>query len=76
MANETKPLGISIRESDTALLDQLAEQYWRTPDQQASAMLEAALSAARARANAPERARGSSRRNGASQRNGVTRVEA
>lgn len=67
-------LTIVVRESDVATLGEIAERDWRTPEQQASAMLEAALATARARANTPDRPRAPRRTQ--TRTNGVARVEA
>ena len=50
-------IAVTIRDSDVALFTEIAEREWRGPDQQGSAMIEAALSAVRAKANATERPR-------------------
>jgi antitoxin (DNA-binding transcriptional repressor) of toxin-antitoxin stability system len=66
---------ITVRDTDVALLDELAERDWRHREQQASAMIEAALATARARANTADRPRGAPRRTQA-RTNGAVRVEA
>ena len=44
-------LTVTIREPDAQTLNELAEQQWRNAEQQASAMLEQALRAQRARSD-------------------------
>lgn len=51
-------LTIVIREADEATLKSTADRDWRTPEQQASALLEQTLAAQRARLNAPDRPAG------------------
>jgi hypothetical protein len=70
MANIT----IGIRDSDVELLGQVAEQQWRTPEQQASAFIEQVLASQRARANATPRS--STRRSNGVLRSGVHAVAA
>jgi hypothetical protein len=67
-------LTIVVRDNDLPMLDQLAERDWRSREQEVSALLEAALHQARARANAPERSPRQARR--ATRTNGAVRVEA
>jgi len=42
---------VTVRDADEATLNELAEQQWRDPAQQASALLEQALRAQRARSD-------------------------
>lgn len=67
---------VTVREADVETLNELAEREWRTAASQASALLENALHAARARANStPDRSRTPARRSRSSSSNGSVRVE-
>lgn len=65
---------VTVREADVETLTELAEREWRTPPQQASALVEAALHAARSRAGAADRSRSPATRRTRSS-NGAVRVE-
>lgn len=51
-------LMITVRSADIDTLTDLAEQQWRTPECQASALIEQALHTQRAKASAPDKPRG------------------
>ncbi len=65
-------LTVTIRDEDVAVLDALCDRQWRNRDQQASAIVEAALNVERARANPSAVVRRGPRRSA----NGVTGVPA
>ena len=65
-------LTVTIRESDLPLLEEIAEHEWRNVEQQASALLEQALSTRRRAQANPEHRTRSGRRNGAGSRTSVT----